>query len=90
MNTKCGPSYANIFLSMFEERYIYPLIETMSKLYLRFIDDIFLLWAGNTDPSIKFDFNFSNKKINFLDTVVCKTGNQALQERIQSTGLFTS
>ena len=75
----------------------------MSKLYLRFIDDIFLIWAGTADqlmkfkqqinevhPSTKFDFNFSNKEINFLVTVVYKTGNQALQERIQSTALFAS
>ena len=41
-------------------------------------------------PSTKFDFNFSNKEINFLVTVVYKTGNQALQERIQSTALFAS
>ena len=33
MGTKCAPSHANIFMGMFEERYIYPLIETMSKFY---------------------------------------------------------
>ena len=27
-------------------------------------------------PFIKFDFSFSNKDINFLDTVVYKTGKQ--------------
>ena len=83
MGTKCAPSYANIFMGMFEERYIYPLIEKISNFYLRFIDDIFLIWTGTTDqlmkfkqqinevhPSIKFDYNFSNKEINFLDTVV--------------------
>ena len=72
MGTKCGPSYANILMGMFEERYIYPLIEKISNFYLRFIDDIFLIWTGTTDqlmkfkqqihevhPSIKFDFNFS-------------------------------
>ena len=35
MGTKCAPSYANIFMGVFEERYTYPLIiETMSKFYL--------------------------------------------------------
>ena len=71
MGTKCAPSYANISMGMFEERYIYPLIEKISNFYLRFIDDIFLIWNGTTDqlmkfkqqinevhPSIKFDFNF--------------------------------
>ena len=53
---------------------------------MRFIGDIFLIWTRTADqlmklkqqinevhPSIKFDFNFSNKEINFLDTVVNKT-----------------
>ena len=31
---KCAPSYANEFMDMFEERYIYPLIETMSKFHM--------------------------------------------------------
>ena len=54
MSTKCAPSYANIFMSMFEERYIYPLIEKISKFYARFIDDIFLIWTGTTDQLMKF------------------------------------
>ena len=71
MGTKCAPSYANIFMGMLEERYIYPLIKKISYFYLRYIDDIFLIWTGTTDqlmkfkqqinevhPSIKFDFNF--------------------------------
>ena len=95
MGTKCAPSYANIFMGMFEERYIYPLIEKISIFYLRFIDDIFLIWTGTTDqlmkfkqqinevhPSIKFDFNFSNKEINFLDTVVYKTQSGKLETKL--------
>ena len=95
MGTKCAPSYANIFMGMFEERYIYPLIEKISNFYLRFIDDIFLIWTGTTDqlmkfkqqinevhPSIKFDFNFSNKEINFLDTVVYKTQSGKLETKL--------
>ena len=43
------------------------------------------IWTTNdVHLSVKFDY-FSNKEINFLDT-----GNQALQERIRATGLFTS
>ena len=106
MGTKCAPSYANIFMGMFEERYIYPLIEKASNFYLRFIDDIFLIWTATTDQLMKFKQQinevhpsikifFSNKEINFLDTVVYKTQSgkletKALQERIRSTSLFTS
>ena len=95
MGTKCALSYANIFMGMFEERYIYPLIEKISNFYLQFIDDIFLIWTGTTDqlmkfkqqinevhPSIKFDFNFSNKEINFLDTVVYKTQSGKLETKL--------
>ena len=95
MGTKCAPSYANIFMGMFEERYICPLIEKISNFYLRFIDDICLTWTGTTDqlmkfkqqinevhPSIKFDFNFSNKEINFLDTVVYKTQSGKLETKL--------
>ena len=39
MGTKCAPSYANIFMGMLEERYIYQLIE--KNFYLLFIDGIF-------------------------------------------------
>ena len=35
MGTKCAPNNANIFMGRFEEIYIHPLMETMSKLYLR-------------------------------------------------------
>ena len=38
-STICAPSYAN--MGMFKERYIYPLIETMYRFYLRFTDYIF-------------------------------------------------
>ena len=74
MSTKCAPSNADIFMGMFEERYLYPLIETMSKFRLRFRDNNFLIWTGTTDqlitfkqqinkvhPSIKLGFNFSHK-----------------------------
>ena len=54
MGTKCAPSYANVFIDLFEERYIYPLIEKISKIYLRFIDDIFLIWTETTDQLMKF------------------------------------
>ena len=62
---------------------------------MRFIDDIFLIWTGTTDqlmkfkqqinevqPSIKFDFDFSNKEINFLDTVVYKTQSGKLETKL--------
>ena len=82
-------------MGMFEERYIYPLIGKISNFYLRFINDIFLIWTRTTDqlmkfkqqineihPSIKFVFDFSNKEINFLDTVVYKTQPGKLKTKL--------
>ena len=54
MGTKCAPSYADIIMGVLEERYICLLIEIMFKCYLRFIDDIFLVWNGTTDQLMKF------------------------------------
>ena len=76
--TQCTPTYANSFMGLFEENYVYHLIKEKCKLYLRYIDDMFPLWTATLDefnkfiakinkvhPSIKFDFNYS-KKCEFL------------------------
>ena len=86
MGTKCAPTYANIFMGIFEEIYIYPLIKQKMQLYLRYIDDIFFIWTGSENdlqqfiskinevhPSIKFDFNYSETQIHLLDISITKT-----------------
>ena len=45
MGTKCAPT-ANLFMDNFETNKIYPTTKQKAKLYLRFIDDIFMLWTG--------------------------------------------
>ena len=47
MGTICAPSYTNIFMDHFEKKLIYPFINGFPLIYLRFIDDIFLIWIGN-------------------------------------------
>ena len=44
MGTICTPTQENIFMSEFKERYIYLLIKNKSSSYLRFIDDIFMVF----------------------------------------------
>ena len=44
MGTFCAPSYTNIFMSEFEERYIDPLIKNKSVIYLHYVDDILMVW----------------------------------------------
>ena len=92
MGTICAPSYATIFISEFEEKYIYPLIKNKSVIYLHYIDDIFMVWIKSESElrkfmneinqkhqSIKFDFKFSKENIEFLDTLVYIDSNSRLQ-----------
>ena len=83
MGTICAPAYANIFMAEFEQNYVHPLIKDKSVLFLRYIDDIFMVWTksekqlkdfmselNQKHPSIKFDYKFDCKKIGFLETLV--------------------
>ena len=79
MGTKCAPSYANIFMGWFEEKFIFPLLTNLSDFYLRFIDDIFdnfLKKINECHPSIKFEYEMSKTEINFLNTTVLKVNNK--------------
>ncbi|KAG9466758.1 hypothetical protein GDO78_016168 [Eleutherodactylus coqui] len=48
MGTSCAPSYANLYLGWWEEKFVYTNSEWSDKiiLWLRFIDDILILWGG--------------------------------------------
>ena len=97
MGTKCAPSYANLFMGKFEETNILPRIRDLILLYVRLIDDIFFLWTGTEQnlleffkeinsihPTIKFDFNYSKKSINVLDTTIIITEDRRLKTTIYS------
>ena len=83
MGTIYPRSYANIFMSEFEEKHIYPLFKSKSVTYLRYIEDFFMVWIKSESElrhflneinqkhqSVKFDFKFSKESIEFLDTSV--------------------
>ena len=83
MDTICAPGYANIFMAYFEEKFIYPLTDAKTLLYLRFIDDIFMIWTksekdliefldelNTKHTSIKFEFKYSRQQIEFLVTLL--------------------
>ena len=42
--TKLASSYANVFMSNLEDKYVYPYID-QPLLWKRFIDDIFPIWT---------------------------------------------
>ena len=82
-------SYANLCIGKFEKKYIYNRIKNKSKLYLRFIDDIFMIWTASKEgllnfiqeinqvhQSIKFTVEYSENFINFLDTTVYISNNR--------------
>ena len=89
MGTKCAPSYGNIFMGWFEEKFTFPLLTKLSDFYLRFRDDIFPIWNGTKTefdyffkkinechPSIKSEYEMSKTEINFLDTTKFKVDNK--------------
>ena len=79
MGTGAAPNYAHLFMDRFETKALenYPL-KPMS--WLRFIDDIFMIWTHGEDqlmsfitylnginPSVKFTHEHSHQSVNFLD-----------------------
>ena len=82
MGTALAPNYANLFMDRFETKALAGW-DKKPKVWLRFIDDIFMIWEhglenlqefidylNNIHPTIKFTSEHSCEKIAFLDTTV--------------------
>ena len=82
MGTRMAPQYANLFMGRLEQEFL-DSCELKPSLYLRYIDDIFMLWPHGLDalqdfflrfnafhPTIKFKMDYSSESVNFLDTKV--------------------
>ena len=82
MGTTLAPSYANLFMTKFEEKYVYT-YPLQSRLWKRFIDDIFLIWCHGMDSllefinhlntvhsTIQFTSDISHTEISFLDLTI--------------------
>ena len=90
MGTALVPNYANLFMDRFKT----GALKNWDKkplIWLRFIDDIFLIWnhgeaelkkileyLNNIHDKIKFTHEFSKESINFLDTTVKIDTNREL------------
>jgi hypothetical protein len=90
MGTRVAPSFANIFMADFESKWVYSYPQQPS-LWLRYIDDIFMVWTHGRDAldeflnhlntchhSIKFTAEISDCTIPFLDTSVKLDTNRKL------------
>ena len=83
MGSSMCPSYANIFMYQLEKEIVEELTENnIILLYKRYIDDTLIIINGSEetvahtierlnkmDESIKFTYNTSNKKVDFLDII---------------------
>ena len=82
MGTKVAPSLANIFMSHFEEKFVYT-YPKQPIFFKRFLDDIVFFWTHGEEElekfmeylnkcheQIKFAFEVSEESINFLDTKI--------------------
>ena len=61
MGTVCAPAYTNIFMASSELKHIYPYIKDKTKMFLRFIVDLFMIWTGSDHELLDFMSNLSKK-----------------------------
>ena len=96
MGTKMAPSYANLFLGLFEANALKN-APFQPHTWLRYIDDIFMIWTegpdnlkifidylNNIHSTIKFTSSHSSTNIPFLDVSVSLTNDGSI-----STDLYT-
>ena len=94
MGTRMAPNYAIIFMHYLETNFLsnYP---KQPKTWLRFIDDIFMIWQhgrmeldkflnalDNHHNKIKFTHNIDQNEIPFLDTMVYRSQNNRIYTRL--------
>ena len=90
MGTKLAPSFANLFMGDFEEKFVYT-YKLQPFLWKRFIDDIFIIWTHGAEElsnfvshlnschrTIKFTSESSDKSIDFLDVTIKTTDKNSL------------
>ena len=88
MGTRVAPTYANIFMNSFEEKYVFS-IRKRPKYWYRFIDDVwsiingteadvkeFIAYLNRVTNHIQFTATFSQEKVQFLDVWTKRDGSQ--------------
>ena len=85
MGTRCAPPFANLFLAALEERALASWEGTTPSLWLRFLDDVLMLWTGGDRQlqdflahlnsqmhHINFTLQSSQESTTFMDLAVYK------------------
>ena len=94
MGTKMAPSFANLFLGHFENNALRN-APFQPNTWLRYIDDIFMIWTENPKnlkifldylnsihPSIKFTSSHSPTNVPFLDVNVSRTSDGSINTHL--------
>ena len=94
MGTKMAPSYASLFMGKLEMDFLGSCDKT-PLIWLRFLDDIFMIWnhseqdrhdfiskINNCRDTIKFTFNYSNQEATFLDVNIKMKENGELDTSV--------
>ena len=84
MGSPMAPSYASLFMGRLEEQFLNSTY-VKPDVWLRFLDDIFMIWNDSLEtlnffidslnsfhPNIKFTYNISKSSVPFLDVSVSK------------------
>ena len=92
IGTKSAPPYACIFMDYVETEFL-KTQAIKSWLWKRFIDDIFFIWTDSEEnlnkflkdlnefhPNLKFTYEKSKEKINFLDLVIKLTDGKIVTD----------
>lgn len=93
MGGRFAPSMANLFMGIWERKYVYSEQPQELITWRRYIDDCFLMWRGSeeslktfleglngADPNIKLTYNYSKISVDFLDITVYRA-NDRLQTK---------
>ena len=69
MGTRVAPNFANVYMGRFEENFIYKTEwSNYVILWVRFIDDILLIWKGDIDSFTKFIDHVNNAALSIKFT----------------------
>lgn len=61
MGTRVAPNFANVYMGRFEENFVYKTEwSNYVIIWVRFIDDIFLIWKGDIDSLTEFIDHLNN------------------------------